>query len=745
MRLFLMILALSPAMAWAQNVNQLPVDFSFAMNPGGQTNLVDGWTTRDIQSSHFTDYAQRLWNAAVAGKITLPVNAFGNTEATWYVEKSQLTRSVPCGNVTEWQPESDDTVPMGHEMSLAMFTQCPLAFADSLQGIYVEGTSAAKSDLMNSAIARSGVPGYWNTSALPIATTVFSQRFFGAGGYARWSFDRPGEALPFEIFASKLGGTLIPLDKAWGAIPRPVITAQSTETTMMPPFLQAADRVVGPIAGRLPSIWLANIPSSLVITSPERSAFGFTKAGDPTDGLHVRTQPQGIILFPNAPSGGDATVVNPSGVSFQIIQSTAGVATTTIRPLKMTIFDLNGNSLFTEQWTPIVNFGGQNMWNGSLYPEVPCGQSWCPSPLLADGAYSYALCVLDPSKSNCDITQVEHFIVDHSGWTNGNLVVMTNTDGGMNYGTLNQTQLSLAPGQGYAIAYHPGAVAISGLPDHYAEVALTDGNVTRLFPWVPEAPQNVWDWSNRDDPNVLAAVNAATFQYTGQVVAGSWSTLITVGASHDNPVRLSLGADGTFPKVAKSNYGDVQVVFSDENGHEWLAPMSYASTQQINVLVPWELPTGAKVSVQVKLNGTLSNARHLTVAPAEPSIFLINAAVGLGAVIHGKTGAPVTASDPAIPGEALSAYGTGFGAVSGELADGQPAPTRQLYRCNAPVTATVHGNAASVSFCGLAPGFAGLYQINFRVPSSGVVSPTSGLTFTIGGKSTNPVDLPIRN
>jgi hypothetical protein len=69
---------------------------------------------------------------------------------------------------------------------------------------------------------------------------------------------------------------------------------------------------------------------------------------------------------------------------------------------------------------------------------------------------------------------------------------------------------------------------------------------------------------------------------------------------------------------------------------------------------------------------------------------------------------------------------TGLGNVTPEVADGVAAP-------DSPLSNTVEGISvflddgvdfapAVVSFAGLAPGFAGLYQVNFTVPAAGLVN-----------------------
>ena len=80
-------------------------------------------------------------------------------------------------------------------------------------------------------------------------------------------------------------------------------------------------------------------------------------------------------------------------------------------------------------------------------------------------------------------------------------------------------------------------------------------------------------------------------------------------------------------------------------------------------------------------------------------------------------GSLIGPDNPAIPSEVLVLYTTGLGPVSLNLPDGVRAPVDRLAYTVDPVDVVVANERCDVLFSGLAPGYVGLCQINFRLPS----------------------------
>ena len=116
----------------------------------------------------------------------------------------------------------------------------------------------------------------------------------------------------------------------------------------------------------------------------------------------------------------------------------------------------------------------------------------------------------------------------------------------------------------------------------------------------------------------------------------------------------------------------------------------------------------------VNNNGVLSDPVEVTVLPAHPGIFTLDGTTGV--ILHAATFDPVTASNPAAPGEMVVVYATGLGPVAPAPLTGAPASASPLSLTSIPPVVTMGGIVAKVLFSGLAPGFVGLYQVNTTVP-----------------------------
>jgi len=234
-------------------------------------------------------------------------------------------------------------------------------------------------------------------------------------------------------------------------------------------------------------------------------------------------------------------------------------------------------------------------------------------------------------------------------------------------------------------------------------------------------------------PRLSAAgiVNAASF--VPGLAPGSLATIFAAGLLDDDgivtatgfPLPLTLrGVSITIGGVA----APIQSI-ANRNGQE-----------QINIQVPAEIGGRTNAAVVIRRDSQASASVDAPVLDVQPAVFTAD---GVSAVaVHNADFTLATTGRPLARGEFAFVYATGLGRVSNEPAAGVAAPSSPLAVAS-DVRVTIAGAAAEVQFAGLAPGFAGVYQLNFRVPAN-APSGMQDLVVTAGGAASPAVKVPIQ-
>ena len=200
-----------------------------------------------------------------------------------------------------------------------------------------------------------------------------------------------------------------------------------------------------------------------------------------------------------------------------------------------------------------------------------------------------------------------------------------------------------------------------------------------------------------------AVVNAATF--TPQLSPGALASVFGSG--------LAIGGRET------------QVSIDGES-----ATVLLAAPFQVNFQIPPGLAPGEHT---LRIESPFGAAeRTISLDAVSPGIFTIGG--GRGAIVN-QNGTVNGATNPARRGEVISVYGTGFGALRTQGA---------LQVTVTPVSGSVEGQPLVTQYAGAAPGFPGLYQINFSLPTA--VAPGLGLRLVLnqGDALTQPVFVAIQ-
>ena len=219
-------------------------------------------------------------------------------------------------------------------------------------------------------------------------------------------------------------------------------------------------------------------------------------------------------------------------------------------------------------------------------------------------------------------------------------------------------------------------------------------------------------------------VNAASLDPTQPIAPGSYISIFGSALSDVTDIATS----ATLPLAIDF----VNVTF-DVPSAKISAPghLIYVSPTQVNVQVPWELQGQSSVQMKINVDYTSSNVVKVALADYSPAFFEIGS--GVAAALNSDNSV-VTSTNPARRGQTIQLFANGLGPVTNQPATGDPASGTSLAQTKSPATVTIGGQQATVLFAGLAPGFAGLYQINATVPA-GLSAGNQTITVSIGGKT----------
>ena len=152
------------------------------------------------------------------------------------------------------------------------------------------------------------------------------------------------------------------------------------------------------------------------------------------------------------------------------------------------------------------------------------------------------------------------------------------------------------------------------------------------------------------------------------------------------------------------------------------AVIYFVSPTQINFLTPSYLLPGP-ATVQVVLDGLAGPVVHMKLAVAAPALFETHEQ---NAVATRPNGSLVTQHSPAKPGGWVILYATGLGQTIPPVIYGEvPTAAAPLEQMNE-LKVTLDGvpvDRYDIYYAGLAPYFAGLYQINLKLPDSTGTNP----------------------
>jgi uncharacterized protein (TIGR03437 family) len=170
-------------------------------------------------------------------------------------------------------------------------------------------------------------------------------------------------------------------------------------------------------------------------------------------------------------------------------------------------------------------------------------------------------------------------------------------------------------------------------------------------------------------------------------------------------------------------------------------PLFFVSPTQINFQLPDGTAAGTG-TVTVSIAGEPDTTAPIAIVQDAPGIFGQSVNGQTYAVAFHADGTSLNSSSPAVAGETVTVYGTGFGPASTPRPEGFPAPGGLLL--TDPITLQLNGQAITPTDASVVAGSIGIDSVSFVVP--GGLPPASNATMTIAvnGQVSNTVVLPLQ-
>ena len=367
----------------------------------------------------------------------------------------------------------------------------------------------------------------------------------------------------------------------------------------------------------------------------------------------------------------------------------------------------------------------------------------CPTPCETLRAPGTQVRVSAPAS----VSQGDGTRADFDGWpgTAGDLVVTLGDSAvtwNANYHLLNRLSASSDPANGAVWTVLPASADGFYLANANVAVSLAaqpgykfrrwDGDLSGTIPAgvvTMSAPRVVKALLD-PVPYIAPAgvVNAAGATPQAGVAPGGILSIFGVNLATDTLVA----PDGMLPQTL----GGLTVRVGDR-----LLPLFFVSPGQINAQVPDDLATGDQV-LTISPAGAPEVRAPFTVVRNAPGLFpVVVNGTAMAMVVH-EDGSLVTADAPALPGELLTVYGTGFGPAERARPEGFPIPPTPAYSMVDGVTVQVGEAAIPADKAFAVVGRCGIDAVQFRLDGS--VTGTATLRVTVNGVDSNTLLLPVR-
>jgi uncharacterized protein (TIGR03437 family) len=331
--------------------------------------------------------------------------------------------------------------------------------------------------------------------------------------------------------------------------------------------------------------------------------------------------------------------------------------------------------------------------------------------------------------------------------TTQTLVVSNSGQGTLNWAAAATTTsggawLSVSPASGNTLAGQAGStVTVTASPsglasgDYYGLIQVSSPNASSQLQIV--TVRFTVQTAGEDPPQVFVGGIVSAASYKGPVAPG---TLVAIyGSNFTDPGNVLLANSLPWP----SQLGGTSVTIAGVT-----APVFVVTPGQINAMLPFGLAVDTDLPVVVTRNNAISAPQSVSMVSSLPSVFTqdeTGQGPGIICILRPDGSCNLAgANNPAHAGDILELYCTGLGDTNPRTVAGFPATASPLLWAIDTVTLTVGGVNVPVSFYGLTPGLAGLFQVNATLPTGIAPSSQAPVVLSQGGRAGVTVTVPIQ-
>jgi uncharacterized protein (TIGR03437 family) len=399
-----------------------------------------------------------------------------------------------------------------------------------------------------------------------------------------------------------------------------------------------------------------------------------------------------------------------------------------------------GGISLTATYTPV----GQLTINSATASSVLVNGTACSLPCKVLQAVGNVVTLSAPASVAVSAGSRQDFL----GWSNGATgdlnytLTAAPTTIAANYHLMNLLATSAAPAGGASWTLAPASpdgfydsavtvnVSVAALPGYRFLNFAGDlgGSVPsgQVAMSVPRSVQAVFSKAPYLSP--LGAANGAGLTPVAGVAPGSVVSLFGLN------LAPAVASGPSSPMV--QTLGGLTVSLGDS-----VLPLFFVSPTQINFLLPDGTATG-NATLTVGIAGQPNSTAPISIVQDAPGLFGQSASGQTYAVAFHADGTQVTTASPAVAGEIVTVYGTGFGPASTPRPFGVPAPPG--IELTDPIAVGLNGQTVSPTGAAVVAGSIGIDSVAFAVPAGLPAASNAALTVTVNGQASNSVWLPLQ-